>query len=100
MKKAIIAAIVLMALVANALPGAISDAQAAQGQITEVNPSGIHGTITVVEGELIGQIFHLVSSPDKGRPSPITFEVGDIVTFEPFHKLAIGATKSVGAGTK
>jgi len=75
---------------------------AAQGQITEVNPSGIHGTIAVIEdGELTGETIHVISRPHNGRPARMTAS-DDMVEFDIFHNFAVLATKSpdVSLGAK
>ena len=95
--------ILVIAIVLGVITAASSaPAFAAQGQITEVNPSGIHGTITVIEdGELTGETIQVISRPDRGRPARITAS-DDVVEFDIFHNFAVLATKSpdVSLGAK
>ena len=77
-------------LIAIALTGIIiatspTSVFAAQGQITEVNPSGVHGTITDID---TGDTYHLISRAEKGRPARI-FASDETIEFVPFHNLAV-----------
>ena len=88
--------ILLIAIVLGVIAAASSaPAFAAQGQITEVNPSGVHGTITAVddEGELTDETFHVISRADRGRPARITAS-DDVIDFDIFHNFAVLATQS------
>ena len=75
----------------------VSTALAAQGQITEVNPSGVHGTIKedVTEDE-----FHFVLPPPK-RPDGLQLEIGLKVNFTEDcrgnHCFATGVTKQTSS---
>ena len=78
----------LIAIVLGVIAAASSaPAFAAQGQITEVNPSGIHGIIT---DEDTGATYHVISRAEKGRPARLTIsEPGESFNFVPFHNLAV-----------